>query len=235
MSADELRQDLEELRRLESLAKRPRVQSLLANEIRNVDAKLVKATAPAPTPAPQAPACAPAAAAVPGRSYVTLGSFSWEQDNEKIRVSRVDVLMIFLYCAIFRFMFLEGVDQEKVESAFKPMSVDIKFHDVNGKNYRCAIPKLNKEIDPEKCKVVVKPKKVVITLVKASKGNWLDLHYKEDKFKPSMDKEKDPMSGIMDLMKNMYEDGDEDMKRTIAKAWSDARSGKAADPMKGLP
>ncbi|KAK3165487.1 hypothetical protein QOZ80_1AG0033770 [Eleusine coracana subsp. coracana] len=219
MSADELRQDLEELRRLESLAKRPRVQSLLANEIRNVDAKLVKATAPAPTPAPQAPACAPAAAAVPGRSYVTLGSFSWEQDNEKIRI----------------YVFLEGVDQEKVESAFKPMSVDIKFHDVNGKNYRCAIPKLNKEIDPEKCKVVVKPKKVVITLVKASKGNWLDLHYKEDKFKPSMDKEKDPMSGIMDLMKNMYEDGDEDMKRTIAKAWSDARSGKAADPMKGLP
>jgi calcyclin binding protein len=76
-----------------------------------------------------------------------------------------------------------------------------------------------------------------------------------------MDK-KDPMSGIMDLMKvsaftnshhlidvcdalttcymdshmqNMYEEGDEDMKRTIAKAWSDARSGKAADPMKGLP
>ncbi|GJN17623.1 hypothetical protein PR202_gb04704 [Eleusine coracana subsp. coracana] len=219
MSADELRQDLEELRRLESLAKRPRVQSLLANEIRNVDAKLVKATAPAPTPAPQAAACAPAAAAAPGRSYVTLGSFSWDQDNEKIRI----------------YVFLEGVDQEKVETAFKPTSVDIKFHDVNGKNYRCAIPKLNKEIDPEKCKVVVKPKKVVITLVKASKGNWLDLHYKEDKFKPSMDKEKDPMSGIMDLMKNMYEDGDEDMKRTIAKAWSDARSGKAADPMKGLP
>ncbi|RWR97408.1 calcyclin-binding protein [Cinnamomum micranthum f. kanehirae] len=42
----------------------------------------------------------------------------------------------------------------------------------------------------------------------------------------NLDKEKDPMAGIMDLMKNMYEDGDEEMKRTIAKAWSDARSGK---------
>lgn len=30
----------------------------------------------------------------------------------------------------------------------------------------------------------------------------------------------------------MYEEGDEDMKRTIAKAWTDARSGKAADPLK---
>jgi calcyclin binding protein len=220
MSADELRQDLEELRRLEGLAKRPRVQSLLANEIHNVDAKLAKATAPAPAPASQAVAPAPTAVvAAAGRSYVTLGSFSWDQDSEKIRI----------------YVFLEGVEQEKLETTFKPMSVDIKFHDVNGKNYRCALPKLNKEIVPEKCKVVVKPTKVVITLAKASKGNWLDLHFKEDKFKPSMDKEKDPMSGIMDLMKNMYEEGDEDMKRTIAKAWSDARSGKAADPMKGLP
>lgn len=29
------------------------------------------------------------------------------------------------------------------------------------------------------------------------------------------------------LMQNMYEDGDEEMKKTIAKAWTDARSGKA--------
>ncbi|KAL0924579.1 hypothetical protein M5K25_005421 [Dendrobium thyrsiflorum] len=55
-------------------------------------------------------------------------------------------------------------------------------------------------------------------------------------FKPSVDKgkDKDPMAGIMDLMKNMYDDGDDDMKRTIAKAWSDARSGKNADPLKGF-
>uniref|UniRef100_A0A0A9AM52 Pco119359 n=1 Tax=Arundo donax TaxID=35708 RepID=A0A0A9AM52_ARUDO len=117
MSADELRLDLEELRRLEGLAKRPRVQSLIANEIRNVDAKLAKATAPAPAPVPAAVASAPAAAAPAGLSYVTLGSFSWDQDNEKIRI----------------YVFLEGVKQEKVEATFKPTSVDIKFHDVKGK------------------------------------------------------------------------------------------------------
>jgi hypothetical protein len=79
------------------------------------------------------------------------------------------------------YVFLDNVDQEKVETTFKPTSVDIKFHDVKGKNYRCAIPKLNKEIVPEKCKIVVKPTKIVITLWKASTGSWLDLHYKEDK------------------------------------------------------
>ena len=40
MSADELRLDLEELRRLEGLATRPRVLSLLSSEIRTVDAKV---------------------------------------------------------------------------------------------------------------------------------------------------------------------------------------------------
>ncbi|XP_021910720.1 calcyclin-binding protein-like, partial [Carica papaya] len=128
---------------------------------------------------------------------------------------------------------LEGVDQEKMETDFEPMSVDLKFHDVNGKNYRCAIPKLNKEIVPEKCKVLVKPTRVVVTLFKSSKGNWLDLHFKEDKLKPNLDGDRDPMAGIMDLMKNMYEEGDDEMKRTIAKAWTDARSGKTADPLKG--
>ncbi|PNX88063.1 calcyclin-binding protein, partial [Trifolium pratense] len=143
---------------------------------------------------------------------------------------------------------LEGVDESKIESEFKPNSFDVKFHDIQGKNYRCAIVKLHKEIVPEKCKVLVKPKRVIITLVKASKVNWLDLNFKEDKLKPTMDKEKDPMAGIMDLMKNinltytyyackcnemqnMYEDGDEEMKKTIAKAWTDARTGKTADPL----
>lgn len=34
-------------------------------------------------------------------------------------------------------------------------------------------------------------------------------------------------------LQNMYEEGDDEMKQTIAKAWSDARSGKTADPLKG--
>lgn len=38
---------------------------------------------------------------------------------------------------------------------------------------------------------------------------------------------------VMYNLQNMYEEGDDEMKRTIAKAWTDARSGKAADPLQG--
>ncbi|XP_065877087.1 uncharacterized protein [Euphorbia lathyris] len=218
--ADEMALDLEELRHLHSLAKRPRVLSLIDSEIRNLE-KLSKEPVPAPvsTPTPTPIAAGVKVPSTLARNYTTLGSFSWDQDNDKLKI----------------YISLEGVEQEKIETEIKARSFDIKFHDVQGKNYRCAIPKLNKEIEPEKCKILVKPTRVVITLFKASKGNWPDLHFKEDKLKPNLDKEPDPMAGIMNLMKNMYDEGDEDLKRTIAKAWTDARTGKTADPLKGFP
>ncbi|XP_022879609.1 calcyclin-binding protein-like isoform X2 [Olea europaea var. sylvestris] len=227
-SSEELALDLDELKHLQIIAKRPRVVSLISNEIRDLE-KLAIDAASASASASQQPvtttfvpslkSTAPNVVASPVLNYVPLGSFSWDQDSDQVKI----------------YIPLEGVEQEKLEAEFKPSSFDIKFHDIQGKNYRCAIPKLHKEIVPEKCKVVVKPKRVIVTLVKASKGNWLDLHFKEDKLKPNLDKERDPMAGIMDLMKNMYEEGDEDMKRTIAKAWTDARSGKATDSLKGFP
>ena len=41
-----------------------------------------------------------------------------------------------------------------------------------------------------------------------------------------MDTNKDPNAGLMDMMKQMYNDGDEDMKRTIAKAWTQSQDKK---------
>ncbi|KAB2081787.1 hypothetical protein ES319_A05G154800v1 [Gossypium barbadense] len=221
--AEELALDLEELRKLHSIAKRPRILSLISSEIRSLEKLRASkedgnAAAPPPT-ASQIPT--PISTSVkapinPALNYVSVSSFSWDQDMDKVKI----------------YVFLEGVEQEKIQTDFKPLSFDVKFHDVKGKNYRCAVPKLNKEIVPEKCKVVVKPTRVIITLFKASKGDWPDLYSREDKLKPNLDKEQDPMAGIMDLMKNMYEEGDDEMKRTIAKAWTDARSGKAEDALK---
>ncbi|MED6156959.1 hypothetical protein PIB30_019081 [Stylosanthes scabra] len=212
--AEELSLDLQELRHLHGIAKRPRTLSLLSNEIRNLEK--LSSDASSSVKASQIPAPIATATRAPSEPvihYSPLASFSWDQDSDKVKI----------------YVSLEGVDESKIQSEFKPTSFDVKFHDIQGKNYRCAIPKLHSEIVPEKCKILVKPTRVVITLVKASKGNWQDLHLKEEKLKPNLDKEKDPMAGIMDLMK----EGDDEMKKTIAKAWTDARTGKTADPLGG--
>lgn len=39
----------------------------------------------------------------------------------------------------------------------------------------------------------------------------------------AVDKDADPNDSLMSLMKQMYEDGDDEMKRTIAKAWTESR------------
>jgi hypothetical protein len=44
----------------------------------------------------------------------------------------------------------------------------------------------------------------------------------KDKFKSKLDNNKDPMVDILVLMKNMYEESDDDMNKTTAKAWSEA-------------
>ncbi len=80
---------------------------------------------------------------------------------------------------------------------------------------------------------------VSVMLKKGSDGEkWGHLRAVEkaaaqDKIKPpKMDEGADPSAGLMSMMKQMYEDGDDEMKRTIAKAWTESRDknpGAAAD------
>lgn len=128
---------------------------------------------------------------------------------------------------------LEGASDENIKSDFQPWSFGLKIHDVDGKNYRCGVQKLNNAILPEKSTVSVKPKRIIVTLKKAERSDWKELYFKEDK-KPKLDSGKDPMSGLMDMMKNMYEEGDDEMKRTIAQAWSEAHAGKKPGMKRGF-
>ncbi|MFS8016045.1 putative Siah interacting protein [Helianthus anomalus] len=90
--ADDLSLDLEELRHLQTIAKRPRVASLISSEIRNLEkqANDAASVAPIPTPVP-APVPVPVSTNVkvatePALKYTTLGSFSWDQDTDKVKV-----------------------------------------------------------------------------------------------------------------------------------------------------
>ncbi|ELW70005.1 Calcyclin-binding protein [Tupaia chinensis] len=49
----------------------------------------------------------------------------------------------------------------------------------------------------------------------------------KEKEKPSYDTDTDPSEGLMNVLKKIYEDGDDDMKRTINKAWVGSREKQA--------
>jgi len=68
---------------------------------------------------------------------------------------------------------------------------------------------------------------------KKSDGNWDDIKEKkniletkekdDDEEKP---KDKDPSSSLMDMMKDMYNSGDDNMKKMIAQSWMKAQEEK---------
>merc|ERR1712058_88324 len=60
----------------------------------------------------------------------------------------------------------------------------------------------------------------------AAEKTAADLKKKADE--PKMDKD-DPSAGLMNIMKKMYDEGDDEMKRTIAKAWTEGQDKRNKD------
>ena len=78
---------------------------------------------------------------------------------------------------------------------------------------------------------------VAVYLKKAKEGeNWQCLTKTEKRLKESKTKMFDKNDGdagsqLMNMMKKMYETGDPEMKRTIAKAWTEGQNKQKEFPM----
>ncbi|XP_043911876.1 calcyclin-binding protein [Protopterus annectens] len=53
----------------------------------------------------------------------------------------------------------------------------------------------------------------------------------KDREKPKLDSDADPSEGLMNVLKKIYEEGDDEMKRTITKAWVESREKQARGEM----
>jgi len=128
-------------------------------------------------------------------------------------------------------------DKSKITCELKSTSFDLVVADFEGRSYRLLNDNLEKDIDPSKSKYVVKPNKIIIKLgkVKGEYGydSWTQLTAKKKK---TSEEKKDPTAGIMDLMKDMYDSGDDNMKKMIGETMYKQRTGQLNkdDPMGGM-
>jgi calcyclin binding protein len=218
--------DLQEAKTLLQAATRPllkkKLEAIVAELVAATAGKEVEAAPSSPKAAAQAPvkiASAPAQAEKDGMTWNEVPSFAWDQGEHSSQ-----------WVSVYLMSGLDGIGEVKegVTCNFTSSSFDLKIVGLDGKNYRLSKTNLDKEIDPEKSKIVVKKDKVTIKLKKI-KGQYGFEHWGDLVSKKSADQkkkeEKDPMSGIMDLMKNMYDEGDDTMKKTIGEAMMKQREG----------
>lgn len=150
--------------------------------------------------------------------YIEVQSFAWDQAGYgSKKEGKISVYVSENLTGV-------GLVKDSVECKFSRDGFDLKIHGLNGRNFRLNKYNLEKEIIPEDCSFRVKSNKVVITLMK-KKGeygydSWSQLVSKKKKDAP---KSNDPTAGINDLMKQMYEDGDDNMRKAIGEAMLKSR------------
>lgn len=182
-------------------------------------------SSPPKTTAPPATPSVFRAAPSSGAKYVNLDDISWDQGTG------IDTPTLSVYVG------LPGVGKVKdnVDVKFGPCSIDLIVNDLDGKSYRYVQTNLEKDIIPAECKVLVKANKIILKLAKVkgqySYESWQNLVAKK-KRDPEEEKKKkaDPSGGIMDMMKNLYDEGDDGMKKVIGEAMLKSRSGEKQDP-----
>ncbi|OII76655.1 CS domain-containing protein [Cryptosporidium andersoni] len=152
---------------------------------------------------------------IPLDAYIPISQYSWDQSDKKVRVY---ITMNNIH---------NNVDCLKVN--FNDNSFDLQITNLNNKYYKLSI-KLNGSIVESQSNFKVKTDMIVLTMTKQDISKWPQLSSKENHLKKATSPDtfntndsSDPMAGIQNLMKKMYEEGDDEMKRTIAKAWTEAQ------------
>lgn len=225
---EELNADLDDLKALLDKCQRTRSRELMSIEIRKLETEILikreqlneaaKASADI-GPGNDQPTVTNARQ--PGCYDVKLTNYGWDQSDKFVKLY-IDLPNVQTLAA------------ENIVSHFNDKSMSLSVAALDNKNYTLTITNLLNAIVPAESHTKTKTDRLVVFLKKKSSSHWSNISSLETKPKdpkpPKLNDNADPSSGLMDLMKQMYEDGDDEMKRTIAKAWTESREKGTAMP-----
>lgn len=135
---------------------------------------------------------------------------------------------------------MSGVDgigkhnKQDIDCEFGDNNFDLRILNFNGKNWRLKLGPLGGLISPAACKLKVKSNSITLELKKAKSKFWSDI---KEKSAPAgglgssvgaagakKDEDAaDPGASLMNMMKDLYDKGDDNMKKTIAESWMKAQ------------
>ena len=127
---------------------------------------------------------------------------------------------------------IEKLRDDQISCDFTSTSLKFIAHNHLNKNHLLQIVSLAYPIVPKESTCKIKSGNVVISMKKDKDGRtWGNVTAVERKEKESKDSKlntkdmdsSDPQAGIMNLMKKMYDEGDDEMKRMIKKTWYESQ------------
>ncbi|VDD88840.1 unnamed protein product [Enterobius vermicularis] len=221
-----VRRNLHELQSLRSIASRPYVQNLLDKEIDGCQKRLEElqsTSVESPLNGTATSSDTPSKPFMPSGPLPTvkITNYAWDQSDKFVK----------LYLTIPG---IHTVPANQIVVNFASNRFDMTATNVDGKNYELVMKGLMQQIDPGASYFKQKTDSLLIMLKKKEGGKWEHLVKAEtstkDKSNFKFDEKADPQESLMKMMKQMYDEGDDDMKRTIRKAWHESQTNKAKNP-----
>jgi len=234
----ELNLDVQEVKEMLDIAKRPKVKDLLTISLRKLETEVTnlkeqqsKESEARVSENGKAAALKEVSNNMSKRQHKQLKDYSWDQSDKFVKVYLTNLPG------------LAALNKENIQLEFTDQSLSVRVEDLGGKDLSFAIKQTAYPIDPASSHYKVKSDYLLIFMAKAKQGNkWSHITHaekvaadsKSKAMDPKPDASKDPSAGLMDMMKKMYEEGDDEMKRTIAKAWTEGQDKKGMGGMGGL-
>ena len=213
--AKKLRKESDALARLEQSQEKKSTATTNASQDEKV-------TAPAPAVATPMTTPAPAVSSTNKKHYTPIDKFAFDEGGYKGP-------FVTLYIDLPD---VGSIPREQITCDFTKDSFDLIVRDLQGQSYRLFKDSLEKDIQPDKSKIVVKAHKILVKLakIKAEYGGgydmWTKLTDTKGKKQKSGKASSDPQSSIMDLMRDMYESGDDQMKKMIGETMMKQQRGE---------
>lgn len=212
-SVADVKKDVEEMELLVSESKRSHVKEILQIELRKLQIELSKLMTEGDETKNKS-----TVESTPNCPTVSLTNYAWDQSNKYMKIY-IDLKNV------------HRLPKEKIICNFEAKSMNLTVCDLDNRNYRFGVKRLAGTIVPSESFFKIKTDSLVIMMMKESNTNWehvtemaAEKSKEKTKKKPTLDDSKDPSEGIMDILKNIYEEGDDDMKRTINQAWYESRN-----------
>ena len=228
-----IRRDAQALKRMEASKKKTEDEDkekmdVDANDEEEEEKVLVEELETKPAPKPAAPAATASSKSAapptpsPSQKFKSIDKFAFDAGSYNSPT-------VTIY--ITNLPDINKLPKENISCEFTPTSFDLKIIGYKGCDYRLLKDNLDKDINPEKSKIIIKSSKIIIKLgkVKSEYGSyesWMDLTSKKGKESKMKAKSGDPSAGIMDMMKEMYDNGDDQMKKMIGETMLKQREGK---------